>query len=454
MKSHKRELLTILLLLLTIQNSCTTVTKHTADQFLDDLKRRTFNYFWEVVDTVTWQTDDRHPTKNFTSIASTGFALTSYIIGVENSYVSRDDAAVRVLNTLEWLWKSKQSTAPNATGYNGFYYHFLSYKTGERYKNVELSTIDTGLLLAGILSCQSYFDGNNPNEKSIRQLADSIYLRVDWPWAMNNSASMYMGWSPENGFIQSTWQGYNEAMILLVLALGSPTHPIGSTAWSEWCSTYRWSTFYGYQHINFDPLFGHQYSQMYIDFRGIYDDYTKGNGIDYFENSRRATLSNRAYCISNPNGYTGYSTKIWGLTACDGPGYTKRTIAGKEIQFFDYRARGACSFSIVDDGTIAPTAAGGSFPFAPDECIDALYSMYKMYGSKIYGKYGFKDAFNLTYGNGWFDTDYIGIDQGPILIQLENYQTELIWNLMKRNKYIVNGLQKAGFKGGWLSKIK
>jgi len=194
---------------------------------------------------------------------------------------------------------------------------------------------------------------------------------------------------------------------------------------------------------------------MYIDFRRIQDDFTKDKGIDYFENSRRATLANRNYCIENPQNFIAYSDSIWGLTACDGPADTVIIVNGNKVQFYSYRARGASVRYIEDDGTIAPTAAGGSIPFAPQECIAALKAMKNTYGENIYGEYGFKDAFNPTFispktPNGWFDHDYLGIDQGPILIQLENYQTELIWNLMKKNKYIVTGLKKAGFKGGWL----
>jgi hypothetical protein len=198
---------------------------------------------------------------------------------------------------------------------------------------------------------------------------------------------------------------------------------------------------------------------MYIDFRGIQDPYMKVKGIDYFENSRRATYANRAYCIENPLNFNGYSEHVWGLTACDGPANEVREVHGQEIRFHTYRARGASLRQIIDDGTIAPTAAVGSLPFAPEICIPAMEYMWKEYGEKLVGDYGFKDAFNLTYrwetGNeeGWYDTDYIGIDQGPILIQIENYQNGFVWELMKKNPYIVDGLSRAGFKGGWLDKL-
>jgi hypothetical protein len=195
---------------------------------------------------------------------------------------------------------------------------------------------------------------------------------------------------------------------------------------------------------------------MFIDFRGIRDPYMAEKGIDYFENSRRATYANRDYCIDNPSGFFGYDEKIWGLTACDGPGERKIPFEIDSVQFWGYRARGASNIEIVDDGTIAPTAAGGSIPFAPEICINALLAMKHNYGDSLYHEYGFKDAFNLSFmageksETGWFDKDYIGIDQGPILIQLENWQTGLIWEIMKKNKYIIAGLKKAGFSGGWL----
>lgn len=422
------------------------------DLFAEDLKERTFTYFWEVVDSTTWQTDDRYPTKNFTSIASTGFALPVYIIGIENEYITREQGTDRVLNVLSWLWDAPTGDeAEGVSGYRGFYYHFLNYETGTRFKDVELSTIDTALLMAGVLTVQSYFDDEDPEEQRIRALADSLYQRVEWDWAMNGNSTMSMGWRPERGFIESQWRGYNEAMILLILALGSPDHPIPDHSWDVWTSTYEWADFYGYEHVNFGPLFGHQYSQMFVDFRGIQDEYMREKGIDYFENSRRATLSNRAYCIDNPGGFEGYGENIWGLTASDGPANETREVGAKSVRFRTYHARGAAEGYIEDDGTIVPTAAGGSIPFAPEKTLQALYTMKQKFGDQLYSEYGFRDAFNLTYQDGgWFNPDYIGIDQGPIIIQLENLQTELIWNVLKENKYIRNGLEKAGFKGGWL----
>lgn len=421
---------------------------------LDDLQRRTFNFFWEQADATNYQILDRYPSRTFSSIASTGFGLSSYIVGVERGFVSREEAATRVLNTLQTLYDLPQGPeTKGVSGYKGFFYHFLTLDEALRFQQVELSTIDTGLLMAGVLSAMSYFDGENETEQQIRELADALYRRVEWDWAMNDKGTMSMGWHPERGFLDASWQGYNEAMILLVLAMGSPTHPIPADSWQNWSSTYQWGEYYDQEHVNFGPLFGHQYSHMFIDFRGIQDDFMREKGIDYFENSRRATYANRAYCIANPSDYKGYSESVWGLTACDGPGNENKS--NPNISFYTYRARGAAQWHVVDDGTITPTAAGGSIPFAPEICLPALDEMHRLYGDNLYGEYGFKDAFNLTieYNDGtqgWFDTDYIGIDQGPILIQLENYRSELLWNVMKKNPYIVAGLRKAGFGGGWL----
>ncbi len=426
---------------------------------LHDLKHRTFNFFWQESDPITGLIADRAPAKSFSSIASTGFGITAILIGVENGFVSKEEAAARILHLFKTLMELPQGPEMIGTaGYKGFFYHFLKTHSGERYKGVELSTIDTAWLMAGILSAMEYFTADNKQENQIRLMADSLYRRVEWDWFLNDSPALSMGWHPGEGFLKSEWVGYNEAMALLIMALGSPTHPIPAVCWDKWTATYDWGKYYGYEMVNFGPLFGHQYSQMYIDFRGIQDKYMKEKGIDYFENSRRATLANRAYCADNPEKFRDYSDSIWGLTACDGPGYSRQLYNGEKREFLGYGARGAALVDSRDDGTIAPTAAGGSIPFAPDTCLNALKAIYEKYGEKLYGKYGFRDAFNpsFTYGEGneegWFDPDYLGIDEGPILIMLENYQSAFVWNLMKKNKYIREGLKKAGFTGGWLEK--
>jgi hypothetical protein len=353
------------------------------------------------------------------------------------------------------------------TGYRGFFYHFLDMESGHRFKTVELSTIDTGLFMMGALFSQSYFDRDDPVERDIRDTAERLYRRVEWNWFQKFTPAISMGWHPEKGFIRAEYRGYDEAMFLYVLALGSPTHPVNEAAWPEFMKTNQWGAFYGYEHVNFAPLFGHQYSHVWIDFRGIRDAYMREKGIDWHENSRRATLAQRAYAIDNPSKFADYGENIWGLTACDGPVGGTLTIAGRPIKFWTYHARGAAMNDIRDDGTLSPTAAASSIVFTPKESIAAIEEMTKRYGSNLYTKYGFLDAFNPTLKDpsikvqagridphyGWFDDDYLGIDQGPIVLMIENYRSELVWNVMKKNPHIIRGLKRAGFTGGWLGGV-
>ncbi|HXF95706.1 MAG TPA: glucoamylase family protein [Gemmatimonadales bacterium] len=436
------------------------------EAFLDTVQRRTFDFFWQRTPPATGLTPDRWPTPSFSSIAAVGFALTAYPIGVERGWITRAAAAERTLATLRFFWTAPQdSAASGVTGYRGFFYHFLDPATGHRFETVELSTIDTTLLLAGMLFCQSYFDGPDSVEAEIRALADSIYFRVEWDWARPRPPAVGMGWHPETGFINADWIGYNEGMILYLLALASPTHPVEPAAWDAWVSGYRWGTFQGSElHVGFGPLFGHQYSHLWVDFRGIRDAYMRARGLDYFENSRRATYAQRAYAIANPGGWNAYGPDIWGLTASDGPLNGTVVIAGRPRQFHTYWARGASFTGVTDDGTVAPTAAGGSVPFAPEIAIPALLAMRETYGDHLFSTYGFLDAFNptltdttvaLQHGRvdpvlGWVDGDYLGIDQGPILAMIENYRTGLVWRVMRSNPHLVRGLRGAGFTGGWL----
>ncbi|MES2523199.1 MAG: glucoamylase family protein [Gemmatimonadota bacterium] len=432
---------------------------------IDTVSQRTFQWFWDTTDPNTGLTPDRWPRKDFSSVAAIGFALTAYPLGAERGWVTRADAASRTLATLKYLYELPQGPAPTGTaGHKGFFYHFLDFNAGRRFDKVELSTIDTALLIAGALFCQSYFATDAAGEPAIRAYADSIYRRVEWPWAVARPPALSHGWHPEKGFIVSDWKGYNEAMIAIVLGLGSPTHPLDSAAWTAWTSTYKWNTYQGQAHLDFAPLFGHQYSHVWIDFRGIRDPYMRERGIDYFENSRRATLSQRAYATANPMGWRGYSADVWGLTASDGPFDGKLTIDGREREFHTYWARGVSSGEQRDDGTIAPTAAVASIAFAPEIAIPATVAMREQYGAIAFGQYGFLDAFNptlrdtgvkLQHGKvdpqlGWGDTDYLGIDQGPILAMIENWRSEIVWKTMRTNPHIIRGLRRAGFTGGWL----
>jgi hypothetical protein len=431
------------------------------DRFLDTLQERSILFFLHETDPITGLVPDRAPSASPSSVAAIGFGLTVYPIAAERGLISRSEAASRTLRTFKSLRSLPQHDRPiGAAGYRGFFYHFLERSRGTRAWNCELSTVDTGLLLAGVLLCQSYFTHAAGTEDSIRRLADTLYRRVEWDWAYDEAKGIRLGWSPESGFHQMTWTGYNEAMILYILALGSPTHPVPSESWEFWTGPYVWAPYYGTEFVSFGPLFGHQYSHCWVDFRGIRDRFMQSKGIDYFENSRRATYTQRAYGKENPRGYRDYSQDIWGWTACDGPNDTSFRVDGRMRRFGYYQARGVSVDWVNDDGTIAPTAAGGSVAFAPEICVPALKAMRSRYGERLWRTYGFADAFNPTYvtpqtgDGGWVGKDYIGIDQGPIAIMIENLRNGFVWNTMKRNPYIVAGLHHAGFSGGWLDTLR
>ncbi len=429
-----------------------------------DVQERSFRFFWETANPENGLVPDRWPSPSFSSIAAVGFALTAYPIGVANRWITRAEARERTLTTLLFFSQAPQGDgARGVTGHNGLFYHFLDMHSGERYRSVELSTIDTALLIAGMLFAQSWFDGDDLDERRIRSLVDSIYARVDWRWASPRSPFVSMGWHPESGFIDADWDTYSECMLIYLLALASPDHPIEPECWDQWTARFepQWGSKWGRPHIQYPPLFVHQYSHLWVDFRGVADKYMKAKGIDYFENSRRATHAQRAYAVANPGGFAGYGDDIWGITACDGPGDFKRTIGGRERQFFGYAERGPGS---RDDGTIAPTAAVTALAFAPEIALPAVEALHRAYGSAVYGQYGFLDAFNPTLtdpsarldhgriapGAGWIGPDYLGIDQGPIVVGIENWRTGLVWATMRKNVYIRRGLERAGFKGGWL----
>lgn len=427
---------------------------------IGDLERRTFDWFWQSTDPETGLIPDRFPSKGgAASIASVGFGLTAYGIGTERGYVSRREATTRTLRTLRFLASLPQNDrVDGASGYHGFYYHFLNARTGTRFAHwSELSSVDTALLMSGVLFAQSYFDRKNADEAEIRRLADMLYRRVDWPWMRAHGPWLDMGWTPSGHFIQSDWKGYNEGLIIYLQALGSPSHPLSASTWAAWTKTYdtQWGTFQGRTLLNFAPLFGHQYSESWVDFRGIQDDWGRTHHVDYFQNSRNAVYAQRAYAQANPSSWKDYGANIWGLTACDGPGDAQVAVDGRSRHFLAYSARGAGRDYVLDDGTIAPTAAGGSIAFAPEIVVPALQEMRRRYGDRIYNQYGFVDAFNPSFrrdGHYWADDQQLGIDQGPILLMTENWRSGLVWKIMKRNRYIRAGLQRAGFEGGWLQK--
>lgn len=438
------------------------------DPLLIDLEERTFRFFWDTANLDNGLVPDRYPSPSFASIAAVGFALTAYPIGAERGYVTRAAARGRVLTTLRFLHDAPQGDAARGTaGHQGFFYHFLDMQTGARYENVELSTQDTALMIAGALFCQSYFDRDDAEETQIRALAEALYRRVDWRWAQVRPPAIVLGWKPEVGFLKEDYRGYNEAMLVYLLALASPTHPVDPAAWSEWMRGYegRWKTVYGQEYLHYHPLFVHQFTHVWVDFRKIQDEYMRRKGIDYFENSRRATYAQRAYATANPLGWKGYGENVWGLTASDGPVDVVLDYRGEKRKFISYAGRGLATY---DDGTIAPYAAAASIPFAPEIAIPAVQELYRRYGAQIYSTYGFLDAFNPSFayenvplrhgrvvpGVGWVDTDYIGIDQGPLVAMLENHRSELVWKTMKNNPHLRRGLELAGFSGGWLTETK
>jgi hypothetical protein len=405
-------------------------------EFLDLIQRRAFDYFWMEANPVNGLIRDRSTPDSKCSIAAVGFGLSAIAVAIDREWVTREAGRDRVHTTLTTFLNLPQSSEPDATsGYRGWFYHFLDMQTGLRAWDCELSSIDTALLLAGVLDVGLYFDRNNDYEREIRDTASALVSRVDWNWMRNGKSSLTMGWRPEQGFLSSRWEGYNEAMILYILGLGAENDPLPESAWSAWTATYSWKNQYGHEYLAFPPLFGHQYSHVWIDFQGIADAFMRSKGIDYFENSRRATFAQQAYAIENPLGHVGYGQWMWGMTACDGPG--RDGIRG-------YSARGAPPPPDHDDGTLAPTAVGGSVPFAPEICIPTLRHFYDEHGEQLWTRYGFRDAFHL--GLQWYGPDVLGIDQGCLMLMIENHRTGRTWSRMKTHPILQRGLNRAGFQ--------
>jgi hypothetical protein len=417
-------------------------------KLLDSIQYRSFLYFINESDHETGLVKDRSASWAPASIAAIGFALPSYAVGVERNWVSRDDAAKITLNTLSFFLKSVQSTDTNATGYKGFYYHFLRVNTGTREWNCELSSIDTGLLMMGIIFARNYYDLDNETENSIRSHAEKLLDRLDWDFFEMPANSKYantisMGWTPEKGMHFMGWNGYNEALFLYILAAGSGMKNV-EASYDYWLASYNWRTPYPeLSHVVFPPLFGHQFSHTFIDFRGLVDKYMKEKGIDYFENSRRANLVQRLYAIDNPHNWAGYDSLCWGITASDGP-TDKYNFDNKK--FIGYAGRGTSGpdLNYFDDGTIAPYAAISSIVFAPEIVFPTIKSINEKYGKGLWGPYGYFDSFNPTLN--WFNKEYIGIDQGPLLLMIENFRTGLIWNYVMKDSAIQMGLTRLGFE--------
>lgn len=454
--------LALILVVLLITSSCSTTSKlnftskgkidykltKEDNEMLDSIQRLTFQYFLHEHHPEKGIVKDRALAGAPSSIAATGFGLPCFAIAVERNWMSRENAAEITLKTLQFFADSPQNDHPNSTGFKGFYYHFLKMDNGLREWNCELSSIDTGLLMMGVIFARNYYNGNSDTEKQIRKLSDFLLARLDWdffylPDTAKHPHTLSMGWKPEEGLLNFGWHGYNEGLFLYIMAAGTGWEK-AEKSFDAWLSTYKWKTPYeGLSHVAFPPLFGHQFSHAFIDFRGLGDKYMKNKGIDYFENSRRATLVQQKYAIENPYGHIGYDSLCWGVTASDGPG---EAFNFGDKKFIGYAGRGTSGpdYNYYDDGTIAPYGPLSSLPFEPALVLATTRSMLDRYGHKIWGKYGFYDAFNLTAN--WVDNDFIGIDQGPMLIMIENFRSGMVWNYVMKDPIIQKGLNRLGFE--------
>lgn len=382
------------------------------ERFLDELERAAFRYFLDQTNPQNGLVRDRDRPDAPASIAATGFGLVAWAIAAKRRWVSADEALKVILTTLHFF-------AQEAEQVHGFFYHFLDFSTGERYQEKwksEVSSVDTAWLLAGALVVKEAF----PNHPQLRKFAEQIEEQVDWNWMRNGKLTLAMSWTPEQGFSSSRWDKYAEHMLMYLLGLGSPTNPLPAESWDAW--ERNWAEYKGYRYLDCPPLFTHQYSHAFVDFRKWRDRYA-----DYWESSVQATLANRQFCIDHADRFKSYGPNSWGLTACDGPD--------------GYRAYGAKEG--WHDGTVAPCAVAGSLPFAPRECLDALRFFYENFRDRLWGRYGFKDAFNLD--RNWWATDTLGIDQGITLMMIENLRSGQVWRWMARNKTLQRGLKKAAF---------
>ncbi|MGI8889954.1 MAG: glucoamylase family protein [Chthoniobacterales bacterium] len=305
-----------------------------------------------------------------------------------------------------------------------------------------------------MLAAARYFEGDNAAERELRDRAAALFARANWRWAQNQKLTVSHGWKPETGFLKPVWEGYSEALVLYLLALGAPDYAISKRSYGEWAKSYQWKEICGIEYLHAGPLFIHQLSHVWVDFRTIQDEFMRSKGIDYFENSRRAIYAQQEYAVRNPNKFAGYGKHCWGITASDGPGPAKRKIKGVPRDFFDYLARGIPDGP--DDGTLAPWAMLASLPFAPEIVLPSIKHLDESY-PKMTSKYGFKCSYNPTFADngekgkkGWISQGYYGLDQGPIVMMIENYRSGFLWRLMRDCPEIRRGLCRAGFSGGWL----
>jgi hypothetical protein len=386
-------------------------------RFLDELERASLLFFLEATDRSTGLTKDRsaadaQDARDVASIAATGFALTALCIGDKRSYIAREEARERTRTALRFLWEGMPHE-------HGFFYHFVNMRTGERVWKCEISSIDTAILICGVLSCAGWF-----RDPEIRELANLIYERVNWPWLLDSENILRHGWKPESGFLKWRWEEYSEHMMLYLLALGSPTHPIPEESWHAWKRPVF--EYEGLRYFNVAaPLFIHQYSHAWFDFQNKRD-----NHADYFRNSIIATQAHLKFCLNLQDRFPFYSEDLWGITASD-------SAKG-------YVAWGGPPEHGRIDGTVVPAAAAGSIPFLPRETLRTLKAMRDRYQHRIWKRYGFVDAFNPH--TGWTNPDVIGIDVGISLLMAENARSRFVWDIFMRSACAPRGMQRAGFK--------
>lgn len=431
------------------------------ERMLERVQRATFQFFLDRQDPDTGLILDRSELNSPATIAGVGFALPVYAVAVERFWITREDAVAYALKVLRVLASAPQGDAKEGmSGYRGWFYHFLDPKTGLRatapkFWDSELSSIDTGLLIAGVLFARTYFVKRNKGENEIRRLCDFLFERVDWNWLVHDDFLIGHGWSPEGGLIKNVYSGYSEAPILYLMALASKRNAVPSQCWTALLQNSKAESLLGskpYIAMPGTPLFCYQYPHCFVDFRGIQDDVNRRLGFDYYENSVRATDAQHRYAVANPNMWRGYNALDWGLTACDGPGNGTKVVDGKSRQFRGYSERGAPRG--FDDGTIAPTAAISSLPYAPRKVLRTMRHWLKNRPEIFSYSGGFIDSFNPTYDttkpSGWIDIDRNAIDQGPMILMIENYRSDFTWNIMRQSAPLKRALRRAGFRGGWL----
>ena len=424
------------------------------EALLEQLQRAAFDYFRQETNPLNGLVADTSREGSPVSIAVVGFALSTYPAAVERGWISRDDALQSSLAALRFFRDSDQSGSVTATGFMGFYYHFLDIHSGTRVWSSELSMIDTALLIAGGLTVGMYFDADSADEIALRELADFLYRRIDWRWAQDGGDTMRQGWKPECGFLHYGWEGYSEAILLYVLALGSPTHPVSDDCYKAWTATYQWENLYGHDYLYAGPLFVHHFSHAWIDLRDIRDSFMREKNSDYFENTRRAAYIQQRYAQRNPHDFVGYDENCWGLSACDGPSDEQFDVFNEPRRLFGYAARGVPYGP--DDGTLSPPAVLASVPFAVEIALPTLRHMLQRY-PEILSQGRLSAAFNPsladTSGSAWVSAGHYGLDQGIICLMLENHRSGKIWQLMRDCRYLSDGLLRAGFRGGWLQAL-